>query len=401
MRLCNCEGETVHVAHDAPVGGCRWCSRWQTDSAYRVAMGGQPLTNGHAKANGKPVETYPCIHRGEPTGERAECASCGGGVKLPVQACAVHGKCVVARPPKDSGVQCCRDCKDRKDPVAVPRIDALPPLSRRLVQLPGHFNAGMIEWHGRLICASRLNSSIYLSELDADFHPLWVKRLVLNHSACANGQEDPRLFALRGKLHVWFAGTVAGKTRQSVRVNQLYAELTDDFTTSRIFAPDYPKRTQWEKNWAPFEHDSELHCVYSVAPHVVLKIDGDRVVEEYRTANRFLWSGGFHRGGAAPVRVGDRYVHFTHGNLTVITGRPTNDHYYSVGLVEFAAEPPFGVIRQTPTPLMWASERDVSPPDRKEVRVVFPCGAFLRDGRWLVSMGTGDQRVEVAEFDLS
>lgn len=66
------------------------------------------------------LPTYPCVHRGDRTGERTECGTCGGGVMLPVQACAVHGRCVVAKTPNDSGIECCATCKSREEPAPAP-----------------------------------------------------------------------------------------------------------------------------------------------------------------------------------------------------------------------------------------------------------------------------------------
>jgi len=63
------------------------------------------------------LPTYPCIYRGDPTGERTQCGTCGGGVQLPVQACSLKGKCVVAKSPKDASIACCKDCKERVEPV--------------------------------------------------------------------------------------------------------------------------------------------------------------------------------------------------------------------------------------------------------------------------------------------
>ncbi|MFO0806684.1 MAG: class I SAM-dependent methyltransferase [Gemmataceae bacterium] len=65
-----------------------------------------------------PLSTHPCIYRGDPTGERVQCGTCGDGVMLPVQACGVHGRCVVAKTPKDPSVKCCKDCPQRVEPTS-------------------------------------------------------------------------------------------------------------------------------------------------------------------------------------------------------------------------------------------------------------------------------------------
>lgn len=41
--------------------------------------------------------TLPCVHLGEPTGERRDCVKCGGGKQIPLYECGVHGECTRER----------------------------------------------------------------------------------------------------------------------------------------------------------------------------------------------------------------------------------------------------------------------------------------------------------------
>jgi predicted GH43/DUF377 family glycosyl hydrolase len=158
-----------------------------------------------------------------------------------------------------------------------------------------------------------------------------------------------------------------------------------------VWAPEYEGRSAWEKNWQFFEHDGELHSVYTVQPHVVLRHDGRRAVEAGRSTPAFPWQGLALRGGAPPVRVGEEYYHFFH-TLEEVGG----EYIYRLGLDTFAAQPPFAVRRIVERPLLSPDEHD-RPPDSNK-RVVFPCGALLRGERWLVSHGCHDRECRIAVY---
>lgn len=278
------------------------------------------------------------------------------------------------------------------------RIDALPPDRRTAVAIPGHFNAGLIEHEGALILASRdrlHGARVHLAVLTSDQHFARHKSSPLSfaHADCAGGQADPRLFHFRGRLHVAFYGedTRGGRETQ----HQFYAALNDDLTAGPAYRPRFKGEVAFEKNWGFFEHDGELYAVRWIAPHhEILRIDGDIATIAHETYNAGAWSGGELRGGAPPVRVGDEYIVWAHGRL----GEGVNA-IYSVGVYAFEARPPFRVTRQTVAPLLWATDADRQP--NGGCRVVFPQGAILREGKWLVSMGAGDQRIDICEWDAA
>ncbi len=148
---------------------------------------------------------------------------------------------------------------------------------------------------------------------------------------------------------------------------------------------DSPHGNAYEKNWMPFTVRGETRWVYSGKPdHVVMGPTG-----AFSTPNPFPWTGGVVRGGAPPVlveRPGGRpaYYHFFHGCLK----RP-HGNVYTVGCNVFEPHPPFRVLRQTPTPLVWP---DLPGPGEPVVKryVVFPGGAILRGDTWHVACGIDD-----------
>lgn len=259
------------------------------------------------------------------------------------------------------------------------------------------FNASLFRRRGALLLAYRTGwdgARCHVARLDEALAPRDTTPLDLSHPLAPVGQEDPRLFAHAGRLHVAFCG-VERAGRRGVRTHQLYARLADDFRPEAVYAPAYDWRAGWEKNWGFFDHGGDLFAVYSIAPHVVLRIDGDRAEEVARSETRFPWAGGHLRGGAPPVRVGDEYVVWFHGaadppHPMCARGR----RRYSVGVYGFEARPPFRVTRMTPGPLLWADPATC--PADVWADVAFPCGAVLEGGRWLVSMGVHDRWVDVA-----
>lgn len=45
-----------------------------------------------------------CIHRGRPTGDHLDCATCGGGTgQLPIYTCEIFGECTLRKPVRRAG----------------------------------------------------------------------------------------------------------------------------------------------------------------------------------------------------------------------------------------------------------------------------------------------------------
>jgi hypothetical protein len=59
-----------------------------------------------------------------------------------------------------------------------------------------------------------------------------------------------------------------------------------------------------------------------------------------------------------------------------------------MGVYAFMAEPPFRVTRMSTVPILSGSQNDEW--HEGLPLVVFPCGALLRNGQWLVTMGVND-----------
>jgi hypothetical protein len=65
----------------------------------------------------------PCVHLGEATGERVECPSCAGSVKIKLMACAVFTKCTPQT--KLEGIACCLGCARYEEKPAAPSCEVI------------------------------------------------------------------------------------------------------------------------------------------------------------------------------------------------------------------------------------------------------------------------------------
>lgn len=271
----------------------------------------------------------------------------------------------------------------------------------------GHFNPSMIVYKDRLILATRDSwghSKVALWKL-TNSHSDWTGEWSVSPIGSFGSDridtprlEDPRLFIHGDRLHAMF-NLPDGYPPVKVRVG--FCRFAEDFSgIDEMVVFDSPADCLYEKNWVPFSYNGELHWVYGTKPeHVVL---GEENV--YRTPNKLPWTGGVIRGGAAPVFVPkgasvemyansqDVCYHFFHGCL-----KRTRGAVYTMGCSVFEARPPFTVLRQTTTPLIWP---DLAGPGEHVVKrfIVWPGGAVPHAGRWWFALGIDDTFVRVTSI---
>ncbi len=248
---------------------------------------------------------------------------------------------------------------------------------------------------GYLICfrTGWEGCNLYMGRLDRNFQPrgsAW--KLEIDHRHSNYGREDPRFFWHNERLHVSFIGVV-GKGIQTLNTNQLYTRLTPDYRVDQVFYPDVPGRNSWEKNHGYFSHDGNIYAIYSIAPHRILRIDGERVTWAYDTPTNVSWSGGETRPGSAPVLFGDEYWCFFHDRV-----ERDGQRIYRMGVYTFENKPPFRIKRWCREPILTADPS--TKPRDQYASVVFPCGAVLSGNSWVISCGVHDHRTELYRFLL-
>ena len=352
------------------------------------------------------LQRLPCLYRGKALQQHAPCQPCAAqGRMQQLYACSRKGVCSPL-PVLDRNVAVCASCAERQEPPTafagqgavvqtVARFDqtVLEPIGQN-----HRFNASLLFWQGDYLLAYRdgwAGSEIWLTWLEktsGGFQPLgkpWKLNLFHPREA-AYGREDPRLFVHQGRVHVAYVGVIGPV--EVLHTSVLYARLRADLSDAEeIFYPYYPKRNAWEKNWSFFSHDDQLYAVYSIAPHRVLRIEGNYAYDAHLSPCPAQWLLQTEmRGGSAPVRVDDEYWCFFHSRVEEPRRR------YVMGLYTFEAKPPFRPKRFVSQPLLWADP--ATNPDNY-ADVVFPCGAVLEKKKtWYVSMGIHDRWTEIVQI---
>lgn len=354
------------------------------------------------------VDPLPCVYRGEWLDETGRV----GGLRkpIPLAECARLGVICHTRSwsdvrdQLDEPVKQCATCELRKEMA--------PSTVRDRLLLPeGHFNPSIIKWGDRTILATRDSwghSKVGLWDLTndkPDWSGTWSCRPISSLASSdpqAPRLEDPRLFLHRrpqtGKpaLHCSFS-LPDGYPPKVVRVG--YVRFSDDLQKIEdtvVFSS--PNGCAYEKNWVPISDDNGLSWVYSTKPeHVIMG-----QIQNWVTPNNLPWTGGVVRGGAVPVMItrGEGlermspgtirnithpvYYHFFHGVIKRFTG-----NVYTIGCTVFDAKPPYRVLRQTPTPLIWP---DLPAADESVIKryVTWVGGAVAHAGAWHLALGIDD-----------
>ncbi len=299
-------------------------------------------------------------------------------------------------------------------PSVFSQVEATAISPRGLLPSPRHWNAGLLRHEGRLWLSyrfHRMNShgrcGTALVELNEKLEPIGRSHhLKFKADTGTEHYEDARLFMFRGEPHISYTMMQGYRPGVDYTCVMKYARLEYAHGHWKVideWRPIYGQNNGIgkEKNWMFFEHDEDLYAIYSGAPeHVVLKIDGEKVIGEHRSVGP-EWHWGAVRGGTPPVLCGDRYLSIFHSSLPTETP-PHYVRYYAAAYT-FEAKPPFRALEISEFPLMSGSEEDGHRVDPRYVEgwkpyVVFPCGLVRDESSWLVSLGINDWQSAVARI---
>jgi len=308
---------------------------------------------------------------------------------------------------------------------------------------PGHsfrvYNPAITRHSSRLILACRVDSighggtqrRIAICALDDQLRVVPNSVVPLSDTVREGGiwHYDPRFLVYQDRLFVHYNNNFMTRPNQIYMV-ELDPDTLEAKSSARPLHIDSP-RQEIEKNWMLFEYEGDLYAVYSITPHIILRIDlagaGPVVC---RPAFRSEWNVaayveryGNPRGGAPPVRCGDMYMSFYHSRRPVSRlnwvlrywpvapdtklprylaaierrlRRPFAQVCYFAGAYAFEAAPPFRPVWHTKEPVLRPENET---PRRRRVRanpsadgIVYPCGAVSwEDGSWIVSYGLHDE----------
>ena len=276
--------------------------------------------------------------------------------------------------------------------------------SDRLVPAHRSFNASIIEYGGKRLMAYRSHTlarewcTLHLATLGQDWQPIDDVQIDVPLINEAGNLEDPRLFHGFGVL--WLAWTEALYQTGQWTCVQRYGQLWHKDGYWRVVTAWTPRHgrndgTAKEKNWQFFWQGDRCFAIYSHSPQIVIELDGEAVVNEWRTPG-IHWRFGHPSGGTPPVPFNDGHL------LTFFHAyKPDNKFHrrYNMAAALIENRPPFAVKFVSDKPLLEASERDPLAPDpRWNPLCVFPCGVIQDGHLWHVSSGVNDCRCAVTSI---
>jgi hypothetical protein len=212
--------------------------------------------------------------------------------------------------------------------------------------------------------------------------------------------EDGRLFVFKDKLHLSF--TVASDKGAVVQ----YGELDPNPGGWRFvsnYQPRYPGNdfSTIQKNWSFWSSDGKLYAAYQRGPEqIVLELDGEKVVREYKTKSPEC-SFGQIRGGTFPIERDGLWLQFFHASIR--NNKTAWGWTYYLGALLMEMTPPFQIVAISKEPILAGTER-YFPLPRWKPRILFPAGAVKTLEGYVVSLGVNDAatgKVTLTDEDLN
>ena len=190
----------------------------------------------------------------------------------------------------------------KKSIFAQLKASAVPP--HKLLESPRYQNPGLFKYAGKYWLAYRYHrmdtptkrSGIGICEIDVETgEPKSAsQRIPLSNPTNSEHHEDCRLFIFNGDPFISYTtmqGYVPGVNYTCVMQHAKLKFAKNKWSVVQEWQPRHGNNTGFakEKNWVFFEHNKALYCIYATDPeHVVLRIEGDEVVETIKTPGP-LW----------------------------------------------------------------------------------------------------------------
>lgn len=189
--------------------------------------------------------------------------------------------------------------------------------------------------------------------------------------------EDARLFQYKQQL---FASV---DTLQDVLMNTKQVVVPINFVNTRPKViksnlNSYISESQTEKNWQFFEHNNQMHVIYSVQPFRVFELQNFDL--KRKVAEQDWTLGQVHvRGGTPPVRIGNQFYMVTHSKD------------YKMYMVTF--DESLRITKCTTCPLLTLPGHYIH----------FPCGLVYdeRANTFLVSVGFNNKQIGILTVQKS
>lgn len=256
-------------------------------------------------------------------------------------------------------------------------------------RITNYFNCSFIEYKGKKYFAYRMESKpfcmymkIGICLLDDDYQPIAETNVLLQLHSDLKGYEkgyhveDPRLFIYNDELYLSYTD---GYQMGQAKIDPVNLKALESFYI------DKPIKTRTEKNWIFFEDKGKLMCIYDLPSMQVLEMNGQKWKEVSKN-EPIAWKYGEIRGGATPIKVGNKFIAFFHSRLPTLTG-----YQYHMGALEFEAKAPYKITAISSRPIISGEHISESIPRlSNKIFVVFPCGVIREKDGYKVSFGYND-----------
>lgn len=276
-----------------------------------------------------------------------------------------------------------------------------------LIQAKRNYNPSLVSTGEGFLLAYRSEpkdfrvSEIVLAELNSELKVLKNQRLKIPGVAADRSIEDPRLFWYAGEAYIAFSVAHYGG-EDGWKAVQAYGRLKKgkSWTLSQVWYPKFGANN-WsskEKNWTFFEAEGALRCIYDMnaAGWVVLELDGDEVVQEWRHP-AIEWAFGRMSGGTPAVPWGDKLLTVFHSWQS----HRERSRIYHMAYVAFEAKAPHAPLLISSRPIMTAMPRWGQPEgERWAPLCVFPGGIEVEGNQALVAYGRNDLSMAIDRFRI-
>lgn len=289
---------------------------------------------------------------------------------------------------------------------AKPRIETTPIKTAH----PFGYNGSIIEHKGVRYMAYRFHpdSTKWRTQLALiELGDTWRRETDIRvpESLAAESWEDPRLFIYKDKPHIGYVvSKCTAKAGSITPCVSGYGELVfkdGAWSIAEHIQPKYGKNdfTSTEKNFCYFTQGGQLYCIYACSPdHIVLQLDKDVVVKEFKTKAP-ICSFGAMRGGTQPIQHKGLWLRFAHTHFNRLGVVP--EHQYNLTALMMESTPPFSIVSVSKKPIMVGDDRYYYGHKFYKQRIVIPHGAVKNGDSFDVSLGINDSAVMVAHLKES
>lgn len=281
---------------------------------------------------------------------------------------------------------------------------------------PDAFNPSIIIWENSILMCFRFRDPLTSATdgigfiwLDDQLEPKGSPKILrYQHDTPNSKPQDPRLVSINHNLYMVYSNLIKVNENEVRRVflAQLHYDGVDFYAYTPTPVVNFNSNIvkPIEKNWVPFEYNSNLMLAYSILPHRIFlaSTENGYCKTVALTKSDIQWNWGELRGGTMALKLGNEYLSFFHSSKEMFSAHSNGkkiSHYF-MGAYTFSSSPPFAITRISPQPIIGKNFYDGPMYQTwKPLRVVFP-GGFIYDEKYIwITYGKQDHEIWIARLD--